>query len=104
MLSEERSASMEIMVTMNKLVLELLPKVPDFALAELQEVSVGTHTHNRDCIKQVVAEAEAAVDADKSRKSSRKHRKTRRDKNKVGAHTCVIRDTVPCTDVSVPNP
>jgi hypothetical protein len=52
MLSEE--GPMEIMVTMNKLVLELLPKVPDFGLAELQELAVGTHTHNRDCIKQVI--------------------------------------------------
>jgi hypothetical protein len=50
MLSEERS--MEIMVVMNKLALELLPLVPDFALNEMQEISVGTH---RVCIKQVVA-------------------------------------------------
>ena len=80
---------MEIMVTMNKLVLELLPKVPDFGLAELQELAVGTHTHNRDCIKQVIVEAEAAVVAEKGRKRSRKRRKTRRDANKVGAQTCL---------------
>jgi hypothetical protein len=29
--------------------------VPDFALNEMQEMSVGTHDHNRECIKQVVA-------------------------------------------------
>ena len=87
MLSEE--GSMEIMVTMNKLVLELLPKVPDFGLAELQELAVGTHTHNRDCIKEVIVEAEAAVVAEKGRKRSRKRRKTRRDANKVGARTCL---------------
>jgi hypothetical protein len=52
MLAEDRS--MEIMVTMNRLALELLPLVPDFELEEMKKKSAGTHDINRRRVKQAL--------------------------------------------------
>ena len=94
---------MGIMVTMNNLALELLPLVPGFALKEMQELSVGTHNHNRECIREVVGETEAAVAAERSRKGRRKRLKTRRDANMVGTQRFAIREHRMCSPHSSTN-
>jgi hypothetical protein len=66
-------------------------------------VSVVTHTHNRDCIKQVVAEAEAAVNADKSRKSSRKRRKNQKRREQGIRCTSRERDALHLLHVHLPS-
>jgi hypothetical protein len=44
---------MEIMVTMNELALELLPRVPSFPLKEMRDITAGTHEANHERIEQV---------------------------------------------------
>ena len=84
--AEERS--MEIMVAMNELALELLPRVPSFPLHEIRDITAGTHEANHERIEQAVTQAENELLTTKKENGGRKRQKTRLNANKVRLMCC----------------
>jgi hypothetical protein len=93
MLAKERS--MGIVVVMNELALELLPRVPSFALQEMRKNTAGTQdtSHHENGLRRPSHQAVNEVRADKSGRGSRKRRKTRMNANKARCAAVEISNT-----------